>query len=316
MDLTKLIKSKAVEIGFNKIGITSPKFSLRHTDYFDDWLKSGKNGTMNWLSNRIEERKDVTKYFPEVKSIISVAINYFTGSSDEMVDKNNSEYNFSNYAWGHDYHTIVKNKLNELFDYIQNNLEIDTKGITCVDTSPVMEKQWAQKAGIGWQGKNTLILNDELGSWMFLGELLLDIELDYDEPYSKDLCGTCTACVEACPVNALADYKLDASKCISYLNVEYKNDLDSDQKNNLNGWIYGCDICQQICPWNKKYQALTNIKSFQPKNEIIHYSIENWLNTDEESFKSIFNESPVKRIKRHRFLRNINAVKESGNIID
>lgn len=316
MDLTNLIKSKAVELGFNKVGITASNHSLQYLDYYDNWIETGKNGTMNWLSNRIEERKDVTKYFPEVKSIISVAINYFTGSSDKIVGKNNRGYNFSNYAWGDDYHIIVNNKLNDLLDYIINDLAIDTKGITCVDTSPVIEKQWAQQAGIGWQGKNTLILNDELGSWMFLGELLLDIALDYDEPYSKDLCGTCTACVDACPVNAITDYKLDASKCISYLNVEYKDELDSDQKNKLNGWIYGCDICQQVCPWNKKYQTLTNVKSFQPKKEIIHYSLENWLNIDEESFRSIFGNSPVKRIKHHRFLRNINAVKESGNLID
>lgn len=316
MDLTVKIKAKAAEIGFDKVGITSPNTSLQYIDYYDEWIKSGKNGTMQWLARRGEERKDMTKYFPEVKSVISVAINYFKGTSGEVVDEDNQTYNFSNYAWGDDYHLIVKNKLNELLKYITEELKIDTKGIACVDTSPVMEKQWAVQAGIGWQGKNTLLLNNELGSWMFLGELLLAIQLDYDEPYTYDLCGNCTACVDACPVNALTEYQLDATKCISYLTVEYKSDFNEDQKNNLNGWIYGCDNCQQVCPWNKKEITISREEAFQPIHEVRHYSLNDWANLDNDSFKQLFKNSPVKRIKHQRFLRNVKAVQESRNLVD
>jgi len=300
MDLTQSIKSKAHEIGFQKIGISSPDLPLLYNDCFDTWLSSGKNGTMKWLENRKEERKDIYEYFPIVKSVISVAINYYTEIENQQVK-------FSKYAHGKDYHIIVKQKLEELLDYIKNELNQDTKGIACVDSSPVMEKQWAQRGGIGWQGKHTILINDEYGSWMFLGELLLDIPLEYDEPFTKDLCGTCTACIDACPTQALADYQLDATKCISYLTVELKSNFDADQKNKLNGWIYGCDICQQVCPWNIKKQKHTNENLFKSKNEITEYTLSEWLQIDDISFRNIFKDSPVKRIKYDCFMRNVSA---------
>lgn len=316
MNLTQLIKSKALDLGFDKIGISSPKNPLQHTDYYDDWIASEKNGTMRWLGNRVDERKDITKYHPEIKSIISVAINYYTGSSDEIVDKNDSGYKFSNYAWGYDYHAIIKNKLKELLEYIKKDLKVNTKGLVCVDTSPVMEKQWAKQADIGWQGKNTLLLTEEFGSWIFLGELLLDYEFEFDEPFVKDLCGTCTACIDACPTNALTEYQLDATKCISYLTAEFKEEFDQLQKNNLDGWIYGCDKCQQVCPWNNRSQTMSNEKLFQPIEEIQNYSIDDWLRINENKFRSIFKNSPAKRIKHHRFVRNVKAVKESSNSVE
>ena len=300
MDLTQSIKSKAHEIGFQKIGISSPDLPLLYNDYFDTWLSSGNNGTMKWLENRKEERKDIIKYFPEVKSVISVAINYYT-------DIENQKVKFSKYAHGKDYHIIVKQKLKELLDYIKNELNQDTKGIASVDSSPIMEKQWAQRGGIGWQGKHTILINNEYGSWIFLGELLLDIPLEYDEPFIKDLCGTCTACIDACPTQALADYQLDATKCISYLTVELKSNFNADQKNQLNGWIYGCDICQQVCPWNIKKQKYTNENSFKSKNEITEYTLLEWSQIDDISFRNIFKDSPVKRIKYARFMRNVSA---------
>ena len=300
MDLTQSIKSKAHEIGFQKIGISSPDLPLLYNDYFEIWLSSGNNGTMKWLENCKEERKDIIKYFPEVKSVISVAINYYT-------DIDNQKAKFSKYAHGKDYHIIVKQKLKELLDYIKNELNQDMKGIASVDSSPIMEKQWAQRGGIGWQGKHTILINDEYGSWIFLGELLLDIPLEYDEPFTKDLCGTCTACIEACPTQALADYQLDATKCISYLTVELKSNFDADQKNKLNGWIYGCDICQQVCPWNIKKQKHTNENLFKSKNEITEYTLIDWSGIDDISFRNIFKDSPVKRIIYDRFMRNVSA---------
>jgi epoxyqueuosine reductase len=170
-----------------------------------------------------------------------------------------------------------------------------------------MEKQWAQHGGIGWQGKHTVLINDEFGSWIFLGELLLDIPLDYDQPFTKDLCGTCTACIDACPTKALSEYQLDATKCISYLTVEYKSEFDTDQKSKLNGWIYGCDICQQVCPWNKTKQKYTDEDSFKSIREIREYSLTDWLKIDDNSFKKIFKDSPIKRIKYDHFMRNVTA---------
>ena len=316
MDLTQSIKSKAIEVGFQKIGISSPDVPLLHNNYFDKWLSSGKNVTLKWLENRKEERKNIKKYFPEIKSVISVALNYFTGTSNQIVNNRNSVYNFSNYAWGKDYHIVIKQKLNELLDYIKNEMNQDAKGIVNVDASPVMEKQWAQRGGIGWQGKHTILINDEYGSWMFLGELLLDIPLDYDVQFTKDLCGSCTACIDACPTKALVEYQLDATKCISYLTNEYKNEFDADQKSILNNWIYGCDICQQVCPWNKKKQKHTDEDSFKPIREIKEYSQTDWLNIDDNLFRNIFKDSPVKRIKYDRFRRNISASNQSSHGID
>lgn len=312
MDLTNLIKSKVLELGFQKVGISSPTEPLLDNDYFDSWLAYEKNGTMKWLENRKEERKDIQKYFPEVKSIISVAINYFTGTSGQIVANGDQSIKFSNYAWGKDYHIIVKQKLNELLDYIKNDFNLEVKGLICVDSSPVMEKQWAQRGGLGWQGKHTILINEDYGSWMFLGELLLDVPLEYDKPFQTDLCGTCTACIDACPTKALSEYQLDATKCISYLTIEYRGKFDTAQKSKLNGWIYGCDICQQVCPWNKKKQKYTDEDSFKPIQEIGEYSYTDWLNIDDNSFRNIFRDSPVKRIKYYRFMRNISAATRSS----
>ena len=307
MDLTQAIKSKALEIGFQKIGISSSAEPLMYNDYFDNWLDAGKNGTMQWLENRNEERKDVKNYFHGVKSVVSVAINYFTGISYEIVANGEQTHKFSNYAWGKDYHIVIKQKLNELLDYIRNELNQDTNGIVSVDSSPVMEKQWAQRGGIGWQGKHTILINNEFGSWIFLGELLLDIPLDYDQPFTKDLCGNCTACIDACPTCALTEYQLDVTKCISYLTVEYRSEFDTDQKSKLNGWIYGCDICQRVCPWNKTKQKYTDEDSFKSILEIREYSRTDWLKIDDNSFKKIFKDSPIKRIKYDHFMRNVSA---------
>ncbi len=309
MHITQSIKSKALELGFQKVGISSTDESLSYNNYYDQWLTSGKNGTMKWLESRKEERKDILKYFPDVKSVISVALNYYT-------DSKNPQINFSKYAQGKDYHIVVKQKLNELLNHIEAELNHNINGITCVDSSPIMEKQWAQRGGIGWQGKHTIVINEDYGSWMFLGELLLDIHLEYDEPFITDLCGSCTACIDACPTNALSEYQLDATKCISYLTVEYKGEFNFAQKRKLNGWIYGCDICQQVCPWNKKRQKYTSEKSFKPIHAIREYSFTDWLKIDNNSFKIIFKDSPVKRIKYEHFMRNISASDKSSNGID
>lgn len=311
-----MIKAKALDLGFDVVGIAEPDSDLEHFSYYEDWITSGKNGTMKWMERRNDERRDIKKYFPEIKSVISVAINYFTGNGPDIVAKGGSEYKFSNYAWGKDYHIIIEEKLKALLEFVTIDLALSTKGVICVDTSPVLEKQWAMRAGLGWQGKNTLLLNEDHGSWIFLGELLLDIPLEYDEPFVEDLCGNCTACIDACSVDALSDYQLDASKCISYLTVEYKADFDDSQKNNLNGWIYGCDMCQQICPWNKRTKQSSNEKFFEPIKQIQNYTLNDWSEIDRETFDQIFGSTPVERLKHGRFIRNVEAVKESRHIVD
>ncbi len=314
--MTKAIKSKAREIGFQKIGISSPDEPLLYNNYFDNWLATGKHGTMKWLENHKQERKNIAKYFPKVNSVISVAINYFTGTNDPIIDKGNSVPKFSNYAWGKDYHIIVKQKLDDLLAYIKNELNPKVNGIVGVDSFPIMEKQWAQRGGIGWQGKHTILINDEYGSWMFLGDLLLDIPVEYDKPFQTDLCSTCTACIDACPTNALSEYQLDATKCISYLTIEYKGEFDTAKKSKLNDWIYGCDICQQVCPWNKKKQKFTSEDSFNKIREIREYSLKDWQKMDDNSFNKIFLDSPIRRLKYDRFMRNVSAANQPSNSID
>ena len=314
MDISSLIKSKALVLGFQKVGISSAAIPIKHKPYYDNWLSSGRNGTMQWLDTRKEERKDIYQYFPKVKSIVSVAINYYKGKSENVSLAKNNHLKFSNYAWGTDYHIIVKQKLNQLLEYIKKDLDQSINGLTCVDTSPLMEKQWAQNAGIGWQGKHTILLNEDYGSWFFLGELLLDIPLEYDQPIETDLCKTCTACIDACPTNAITEYQLDATKCISYLTTEYKDEFDLIQKDQVNRWIYGCDICQQACPWNKARQKYSEEEQFAPKKEIRFFSAKDWMRIDAQQFNKIFNNSPIGRIKHHRFNRNIDAVIKSQSI--
>lgn len=309
MSLTNFIKAKAIELGFQKVGIAPANTKLNNSVYLDEWLASGNHGAMQWMERRAEERKDIYKYFSEVKSVIVVAINYFT-------DNINPALKFSKYAHGEDYHPVVKDKLLELLKAIQVESVQPVKGIACVDTSPIMEKLWAQQAGLGWQGKHTLLINNDYGSWIFIGELLLNIELDYDNSFNNDLCGTCTACVDACPTDALTEYKIDSKKCISYLNIEYKDAFDSIQKDQLNGWIYGCDICQQVCPWNKKLQKPTDESAFQSKPEIKDWNIADWVGLDKESFNKIFLSVDKKRFKYERLKRNISTVIKAVHNID
>jgi len=180
----------------------------------------------------------------------------------------------------------------------------EMKGIVCVDTSPVMDKVWAQKAGLGWQGKHTNLISKDYGSWLFLGELLLDIELEYDNGFNEDLCGSCTACIDACPTHALGEYTMDSSKCISYQSIEYRGDFSESE--NLNGWIYGCDICQEVCPWNQKFSHVSTESSFEPRKEIVEWSNEDWTKMDEDGFRKLFKGSAAKRTKFLGLNRNIN----------
>ena len=301
--LTRYIKDKATEIGFEKIGITKATATKDEKVRLEKWIKNNHHGSMSWIEKRKDERGNIFNYFKEVKSVISIGVNYYSGYDQDQI-KSNSK--FSNYAWGEDYHDIIKSKLYTLLNDITANYP-DIKGIACVDTSPIMEKVWAQRAGIGWQGKHTNLITRDYGSWLFLGELLLDVELDYDDEFIDDLCGSCTACIDACPTYALGEYEIYAEKCISYLTIEHRGEFG--QNTELHDWIYGCDICQEVCPWNQKFSQITNEKKFYPKKEILSWQDADWQNISENVFRKIFKGSAVKRTKHNGLVRNIKTNK-------
>ena len=294
------IKKKALELGFQKVGIAKAEATPNEKADLETWLKQGRHATMEWIVKRKNERSDIHTYFPAAKSVISVGLNYQIGKGQNDIS---SDYKLSNYAWGEDYHDVIKKRLFQLLGWMKET-HPDLKGIACVDTSPVMDKVWAQRAGLGWLGKHTNLITRDHGSWLFLGELILDIELEYDEPFNDDLCGTCTACVDACPTQALNEYQIDARKCLSYLTIEHRGDLP-DTEGNLHGWIYGCDICQDVCPWNEKFSKISNIPEFKVREEIMNWTNKDWQNLDEDGFRKLFKGSAVKRTKYVGLKRNI-----------
>ena len=297
---SKSIKEKAKELGFQKVGIAKAVETPKEKKDLELWLREERYGTMEWIKKRKEERGNIKAYFPNAKSVISLAINYYTGNGQTDLESN---FKFSNYAWGDDYHIVLKKKIFNLLNWIKSfNHEI--KGLVCVDTAPVMDKVWAKNAGLGWLGKHTNLITTDYGSWVFLGELILDIDLEYDAPFVEDLCGSCTACIDACPTDALGSYEIDARKCISYSTIEYKGDFE-DKKESLDGWIYGCDVCQTVCPWNKKFSIESNVDEFKPRKEILNFTNEDWQNLDEISFKNLFKNSAAKRAKYRGLKRNI-----------
>ena len=300
--LTNCIKEKSHDLGFQKVGITKAVSISEEKEKLETWLSRGHHGTMSWLAERKHERGDIFTYFPDVKSVISLGMNYYTGYGQNEL---NSDNKFSNYAWGEDYHDILKSRLYKLLNWLKIEIP-DLNGIACVDTSPVMDKVWAQRAGLGWQGKHTNLITKDFGSWLFLGELLVDIELDYDELFSEDLCGSCTSCIDSCPTQALGEYEIYAEKCISYLTIEHRGDFP-DNRSELHNWIYGCDICQEVCPWNEKFSQVTVQNYFYPKKEILYWTNEDWERIDEEGFRELFKGSAVKRTKYSGLSRNINA---------
>jgi epoxyqueuosine reductase len=296
------IKKKAQELGFQKVGIARADPTPKEKNDLETWLDQGRHATMGWMEKRKDERGNIHTYFPEAKSIISVGMNYHVGKGQNDI---NSDLKFSTYAWGDDYHDVLKKRIFQLLKWIKES-QTEIKGIVCVDTSPVMDKVWAQKAGLGWIGKHTNLISREQGSWLFLGELILNMDLEYDAPFVEDLCGSCTACIDACPTQALEEYRIDAGKCISYLTIEHRGELP-EAENDLHGWIYGCDICQEVCPWNQKFARESDRSEFQPRQEILDRKKEDWKKLTEKKFREIFKGSAVKRTKFAGLKRNIKS---------
>jgi len=313
-DLTQKLKKAVLDLGFQKVGIAPVLPDVLTKQRLQDWWDRGFAGTMEWIGKRIQERGDMTAYFPEARSVLVVAMNYYTGRSTDRVGAARDGIKISNYAWGQDYHEIIRSRLKEL----QTQYEQWTEGghsRVCVDTSPVMEKAWARKAGLGWIGKHTNLITRDFGSWVFLGEMIVDRELDYDPPFELDHCGTCAACIEACPTKALTEYVLDARKCLSYLTIEYRGDYSKDDHLPRDGWVYGCDICQNVCPWNQSAETMSDDVCFQPISEIETWTVEQWESMEKEDFERLFRKSPIKRTKFTGLKRNLKFVlNESGDI--
>lgn len=301
-ELTEKIRSCALELGFQKVGFAKAVSETDDESRLEEWLDLGYHGTMNWMLKRKDERADILKYFPEAKSVVSLGMNYYHGNSSGIMK-------ISNYSWGDDYHNLLKGRLLKLLDNIRE-FSSDFKGFATVDTSPLMEKAWAQRAGLGWIGKHTNLISRDFGSWLFLGELILNCELVADPPFEEDLCGSCSACIDSCPTDAIVeDYRLDARRCISYLTIEHKGELPKEYEESLDDWIFGCDVCQQVCPWNEKFSVQSKEKSFAPREKIVERTKEFWCSLTENDYKRLFKDSPVKRTKFIGLKRNISASK-------
>ena len=298
--LTGIIKSEASSIGFLSCGISKAEFLSEEAPKLESWLKSGFNGEMSYMERNFDKRLDPRLLVPGCKSVISLLFNYYT----EKKAKKDNEPKISSYAYGKDYHFVIKEKLRELLLRIKN-LVGDVNGRVFVDSAPVMDKAWAKKSGLGWIGKNTNLINKKTGSFFFIAELILDLELEYDYPTTNH-CGSCTACIDSCPTNALATpYKIDATKCISYATIELKNNIPNSFKDNMKGWIFGCDICQDVCPWNR-FSKNHNEPSFEDKKNISNMSKKQWEDLTKEVFDKVFKDSPIKRAGFSGIKRNIN----------
>ncbi|HAN19109.1 MAG: tRNA epoxyqueuosine(34) reductase QueG [Bacteroidetes bacterium GWC2_33_15] len=299
---TKKIKQKALELGFADVGISRAGFVEKESLLLREWLDNGCHGEMAYMENHFEKRTDPRELVEGAQSVISVLYNYFNINQQPK-----DTYKISKYAYGRDYHHVIKEKLNHFFEFIQT-LEPKTTGRIFVDSAPVLEKAWAARSGIGWIGKNTNLISGKHGSFLFIGEIILDLELEYDVAI-KDFCGACTKCIDACPTKALKPHKLDARKCVSYLTIEKKGEIPEEFKNQWEDWIFGCDICQDVCPWNSKAKV-HNEKDFLPKPEIQNFLKSDWENLSPGEFKQIFKDSPLERAKAEGIKRNIQVLKQ------
>ena len=299
------IKNKALEIGFDFVGISNAEKLKEEENRLQQWLDSGFQGKMSYLENHGKKRLDPTELMPGTKSVISLMYNYYP--EEEL---GSSSFKLAKYAYGKDYHKVIKKRLKELTAFIED-IYSDVAYRVFVDSAPVMERQWAAKSGLGWIGKNTLLLNKEKGSFFFLAEVFLDKELVADRPV-KDYCGSCTACIDACPTDAFeAPYVLNASKCISYHTIELKDELlDPSYKGKFDNWMFGCDICQDVCPWNR-FSSVNNEQAFEPPQELIEMTDKSWSELTEEKFSVLFQGSAVQRTKYKGLKRNIDFLKDN-----
>jgi epoxyqueuosine reductase len=310
--LTRSIKEKALEIGFDLVGI-SPVGPFPESLFFKEWLSEGFNGEMKYMERNSDRREDVRRVFPEARSVISCGLNYNTEYpySINKVDKQRGW--ISRYAWGDDYHEVIKDRLSKLLGFIREVSPVEVKALIYVDTGPVLERVYGRYGGIGWIGKNTCLINQKIGSWIFIGEIITNLELNYDSPV-PDRCGTCKRCIDACPTGALVKpYVLDSRLCISYLTIELKGKIPVELREKVGNNVFGCDICQDVCPWNRRAKS-SRETSFLPRESLFNPELSSLSELTEEDFKKVFRKSPVKRAKRRGFIRNVLvAMGNSGN---
>jgi len=294
----QLVIDKAKQLGFDLVGFVKADLLIAETEKLQQWLDKGFQASMGYMEKNLDKRKDVKEILPIAKSVISLTLNYYT---PENYSKEEGMGKVSRYAWGKDYHLVIWQKLDELETDLKE-IDPEFECLSYVDTGPVMDKAWAVRSGIGWMGKHTNVINPEVGSWFFIASLITNFEFDYSQ-IIVDHCGTCTACIDACPTDAIVDdYVVDANKCISFQTIENKGEIPIELKGKFDNWLFGCDICQDVCPWNQKFSQHTWIQEFHPHNkEFTHNEV---MNFDNQTFKEQFMESPIKRTKLKGLQRN------------
>ena len=303
---SQFIKSEAQKLGFMFCGISKAGFLDEEAPRLENWLSNNYHGEMKYMENHFDKRLDPRKLVDGARSVISLALNYYT--DQQQADPEAPR--ISKYAYGTDYHFVIKDKLKLMMESISENIG-EVNGRAFVDSAPVLDKAWAKKAGFGWIGKNANLLNKQSGSFFFLAELIVDLDLEYDLPLQQDYCGTCTRCIDACPTGAIvAPYIVDGSRCISYLTIELKNEIPQEFKGKTDNWMFGCDVCQDVCPWNS-FSVVNNESAFQPVSQLLEMNRQNWEEITTEVFNKLFKKSAVKRTKFTGLKRNIEFIKST-----
>jgi epoxyqueuosine reductase len=297
------IKARALLEGFNKVGIVGASALADEGRRLNEWLARGYHGEMSWMARDVGRRINPSEIFPAARSVVVVALNYFTPHEHQQ---SSTTGKISRYAWGDDYHDVVKSKLTSLLSWIREQ-DSAAEGKVCVDIQPTMDKAWAVRAGLGWLGKHTNVITPEHGSWVFIGELLLNLELEHDTERIEDHCGTCTLCIDACPTHAITEpYVVDSNKCISYATIELRAP-ELPEEMDLSGWLYGCDVCQDVCPWNRFEEATTEAR-FTPRNGNVNAELDEILELTPETYAARFRGSAIKRAKLSGLQRNARAL--------
>lgn len=301
---SRLIKEEAAKLGFVFCGISKAEFLEEEARGLESWLKNDYHGRMSYMENHFDKRLDPRELVEGAKSVISFGYNYYTPLKQEDPDGPK----ISKYAYGADYHFVVKEKLRQLLQVIQQDIG-EINGRIFADSAPVLERAWAQRSGLGWTGKNSNLISRKNGSFFFLAELITDLELEYDTPFTRDHCGTCTRCIDACPTDAIvAPRVVDGSRCISYLTIELKEEIPSEFKDKMDNWMFGCDVCQDVCPWNR-FSTIHNEAAFNPHPSLMEMTRRDWEEITEDVFRRVFKNSAVKRTKFAGLKRNIDFLK-------
>lgn len=307
---TEQIRTHALQLGFDACGFAKAQYLPKEARRLDEWLSQNKNGTMGWMENYFDKRVDPTRLVPGSKSVVSVLASYHHPKHKEQIGVTDRPL-ITKYAQGRDYHKVLKKKLKHLFQFTEELLG-GLEGRIFTDSAPVLDKVWAQRAGLGWIGKNSNLLNKKMGSFFFIGEMIIDAELSYDTP-ETDHCGSCTRCIDACPTDAIYEpYRVDGSKCISYLTIELKEQIDEELRAKVENWLYGCDICQDVCPWNSK-SVIAQFEDLHPRSYVTEHDLEYWNNLTQEQYDDIFEGSAIRRAKFEKFKGNVKVVSENLN---